>query len=113
MNTCNREAIDAFSSLGEYRRFCAWIGEQVENGLAEQVAVQDTYAGEMFEEKWFRCKQSGDVWRLVAPDGPFHGYWGAFNRDFISIAFRYAKPKSTLICVSDRCGVQGIGLEIC
>lgn len=77
MNSCNWEGIDAFSSPGEYRRFCTWIGDQVASGLAEQVAVQDSYAGEMFDEKWFRCKQSGDVWRLVAPDGPFHGYWGA------------------------------------
>ena len=77
MNACKWEVIDTFSSPGEYRRFCAWLGDQVASGLAEQVAVQDSYAGEMFDEKWFRCKQSGDVWRLVAPDGPFHGYWGA------------------------------------
>jgi len=77
MNACNWEVIGEFSSLGEYRRFYAWIGDQVAHGLAEQVAVQDSYAGEMFDEKWFRCMQFGDVWRLVAPDGPFNGYWGA------------------------------------
>lgn len=76
MNACNWEVIEAFSSPGEYRRFCGWIGDQEASGLVEQVAVQDSYAGKLFDEKWFRCRQSGAVWRLVAPDGPFHGYWG-------------------------------------
>lgn len=28
-----------------------------------------------FEEKWFKCKESDEVWRLVAPQAPFLGLW--------------------------------------
>jgi hypothetical protein len=28
-----------------------------------------------FEEKWFKCKESNEVWRLVAPQAPFLGSW--------------------------------------
>jgi len=76
MNQCHWDIIDEFTSPSEYQRFCTWIDKQLMEGLIEEVSVQDSYAGQYFEEKWFKCKESSDTWRLVAPQDPFHGYWG-------------------------------------
>lgn len=76
MNECNWEVIEGFSSPKEYERFFAWITEQVQAGMVEQVPVQESYAGPGFEEKWFKCIVSNETWRLVSPEDPFHGYWG-------------------------------------
>lgn len=29
-----------------------------------------------FEEKWFKCKESKEIWRLISPQVPFLGSWG-------------------------------------
>ena len=76
MTQCNWEVIDKFSSPSEYHRFCEWLDEQLKDRSVEEVPVRDSYAGPLFEEKWFRCKESGEVWRRIAPQDPFHGYWG-------------------------------------
>ena len=77
MNNCNWEAIHGFQSPGEYRRFCAWIDSQVKAGLVESISVGNSSVdvGFGFEEKWFKCKESNEVWRLVAPQVPFLGSW--------------------------------------
>lgn len=77
MNECNWEPIDQFSSPDEYRRFSLWLRRQLDDGKIEEISVKNTYAGPLFEERWFRCKACGEVWRLVAPQDPFHGFWGA------------------------------------
>jgi hypothetical protein len=81
MNNCNWEAIHGFVSPGEFQRFCAWLEAQVQSGLVEEVEVnQDKlYFGD--EEKWFKCKESGAIWRRVAPEFPFRGLWDTVNRD--------------------------------
>jgi hypothetical protein len=76
MNQCKWETVDSFSSLGEYQRFCRWLDEQVLEGLVKEVPVEDSYAGSLFDEKWFQCNACGEKWRLVAPQDPFHGFWG-------------------------------------
>jgi hypothetical protein len=76
MNECNWEVIDGFSSPYEYERFIIWIDDQVKNGTVVQVPVMESYAGSAFEEKWFKCLSSSDIWRLVAPQAPFLGYNG-------------------------------------
>lgn len=78
MNLCNWEAIQGFESPGEYRRFCTWLAEQIESGLVESVPVIEPSNDLIFglEEIWYRCKASGEVWRLVAPQAPFRGSWG-------------------------------------
>lgn len=77
MSNCNWETIDGFSTPGDYRRICVWIETQVDDGMAENIPVGRS--SEMvpfgFEEKWFKCKNSGEVWRLVAPEPPFRGAW--------------------------------------
>ncbi|MEK6815229.1 MAG: hypothetical protein AABY65_10875 [Nitrospirota bacterium] len=77
---CPWESIDDFASLGEFNRFVAWMNDQVKNGLAEETLVTSPYMGATaFEEKWFRHVATGQVWRLVWPDGPFHGLFERFT----------------------------------
>jgi hypothetical protein len=78
MNSCNWEAIHGFESPGEYRRFCLWLAEQVDAGLVECMQVTKPSDDLIFglDERWYQCKASGEMWRLVAPQSPFRGMWG-------------------------------------
>lgn len=76
-DNCTWEVIDDFQSYSEFARFVVWIESQVSEKLASEISVKDSYAGSGFTERWFQCSASQRVWRLVYPDGPFHGYWGA------------------------------------
>lgn len=76
-NDCTWEEINDFQSYSEFARFVAWIESQVSEKMAFEVSVKELYAGSGFKERWFQCQNSKSVWRLVYPDGPFHGYWGA------------------------------------
>ena len=74
MKKCLWEEIDGFQSLGEFNGFVAWINEQVATGKAKELLVKSPYMdATTFEEKWFAHLESGQVWRLVWPDGPFTG----------------------------------------
>lgn len=74
MNHCPWEKIDAFQRLSEFQRFECWIAEQLASGTAEEIPVKHRYAGATtFNERWFKHKPSGTVWRLVNPDPPFAG----------------------------------------
>ena len=74
MSACPWDIIGAFQELGEFRRFQRWIGEQIALGVAEEVPVGQRYAGaSTLNERWFKHKASGTVWRLVEPDPPFAG----------------------------------------
>lgn len=79
MSSCNWEAIHGFVSPGEFQRFCAWLQAQVQSGLVEEVEVdlKNLYFGD--DEKWFKCKTTGEVWRLVSPDFPFRGLWDSID----------------------------------
>lgn len=76
MSNCPWEEIDGFKSFTEYKRFLMWISERISDGSATSVQVEDYYIGVHFKETWYQHTASGDVWRLVAPEAPFHGYWG-------------------------------------
>lgn len=77
MNSCNWEAIHGFESPGEYKRFCLWLSAQVDAGIAETVSAGKRSDDLIFglDEMWYRCKASGEVWRLIAPQAPFRGLW--------------------------------------
>jgi hypothetical protein len=79
MDNCNWESIHGFVSPIEFQRFCAWLEDQVQSGLVEEVEVdqEKLYFGD--DEKWFRCKESGKIWRRVTPEFPFRGLWDAVN----------------------------------
>lgn len=77
MSNCNWEEIHGFYSPTEYERFCHWLKRQVDGEVAEEIVTSlcssDLPGG--VGERWFLCKRSGVVWRLIAPEPPFLGAW--------------------------------------
>jgi len=68
--------IHGFVSPGEFDRFVEYLLQDVRAGLAEQVEAQEDYGrGEIFGGTWYRDRDTGELWRLVAPDPPFRGVW--------------------------------------
>ena len=64
-------ASPGFESLADFRAFQGSLGQE---GYTE-VPVVTPYANIGEEERWYRCGDCGDIWRLVEPDGPFAGVW--------------------------------------
>jgi hypothetical protein len=83
MNMCNWEAIHGFESPGEYKRFCSWLSDQIDAGLVEGIPVTKQSGDLIFglDVRWYRCKASEEVWRLVAPQAPFKGAWEPIPSD--------------------------------
>lgn len=50
--------------------------------MALEVPVKSHYVGRYVDEKWFKCLESNEVWRLVFPQDPFHGYWGPVSNKY-------------------------------
>lgn len=70
------EEIHGFASLSEYSRFVQYIEGQVKAGFAEEVDPDPDYGyGEIYGGRWFKDVETGEVWRLIAPDIPFKGLW--------------------------------------
>lgn len=68
------EEIHGFVSPGEYKKFCAYIADQVAAGIAQERALDPNYKkGEIFGGRWFEDAETKEVWRLVPPDFPFRG----------------------------------------
>jgi hypothetical protein len=76
MNSCYWEVVNGFNSPGEFKRFYAWLSGQVDAGVVENIPVTEPTVIFGLEERWYRCKESGEIWQLVAPQAPFDGYWG-------------------------------------
>jgi hypothetical protein len=74
MSNCPWEAIDGFHSINKFKRFEAWLADQVHAEIAIEIPVSMPYFGITgLSEKWFKHLESNSVWRLVRPDGPFTG----------------------------------------
>jgi hypothetical protein len=74
MITCQWEAIAKFDGWSEYDRFVAWMAAQMASDLADEVPVASSYNPVCgYEERWYRHRNSGMVWRLVKPEPPFGG----------------------------------------
>jgi hypothetical protein len=59
---------------GEYRRFVHYIEEQIAYGFAKEIPVDRSYRKGMASGgRWFKDKETGEVWRLIEPDFPFRG----------------------------------------
>lgn len=68
--------INDFQSLIEFKRFVVWIEQQLNSDFVEEIEAKEFYLSPNNEERWFYCSTNNEIWRLVYPDGPFHGYWG-------------------------------------
>jgi hypothetical protein len=68
--------IHGFASPIEFDRFVEYLRREVAAGYAEEVATQEDYGrGEIYGGSWYRDGETGEIWRLVPPDPPFHGLW--------------------------------------
>ncbi len=76
LKLCIWEEIHGFASPSEYSRFIKYIETQLAKGQAEELTADPSYgAGEIYGGRWFKDIDSGQIWRLVAPDFPFKGLW--------------------------------------
>ena len=74
MDRCPWEEIHDFQSYSEFESFLNWMKGQQDANIAREVPVLEPYHGlRTLKEKWFRHLASGELWRLVWPDAPFHG----------------------------------------
>jgi hypothetical protein len=73
-NACEWEPIDRFRSLADYEELLSRINRQVADGLVKAVPLDAAKAwGNAWDEHWFECLSSHEIWRLVGPDPPFRG----------------------------------------
>ena len=74
MKNCPWEQIDDFRSFNELERFEKWMNQQIISCEAIEEKVMKPYLNApAFKEKWYCHVKSGQLWRLVWPDGPFAG----------------------------------------
>jgi hypothetical protein len=76
---CDWDIVDAFQSDDQYERLLGWLTEQVRAGAAREEPVKKRYSGVEWDEHWYRCLSTRDVWRLIAPDPPFKGLFKPVN----------------------------------
>lgn len=70
------EEIEGFNSPLEYKRFLEYINDQIKANDLIEIEVGCKYANsKIFSERWFKCVDCDQRWRLVAPDFPFKGLW--------------------------------------
>jgi len=72
-NNCPWQPIHGFQNLEEFHRFENWLLEQIKDGYAEELPVDQNFQGVYWSQRWFKHKVSGQIWRLVSPDAPFPG----------------------------------------
>ncbi|WP_229604028.1 MULTISPECIES: hypothetical protein [Pseudomonas] len=65
--------VGGFASFPEYDDFLKTLKS---SDLFFSVEVEKNYSGVGgLEEFWFKCRECGDIWRIVEPDPPFGGMW--------------------------------------
>ena len=67
------KAIEGFNSDDEYAEVRSLLSDHVRSGLAREEPVKKPYSGVDWDEHWFRCLATKQMWRLIAPDPPFKG----------------------------------------
>jgi len=72
--TCGWQVVDGFKSLADYESLRDSVREQVRLGQADERRVAKPYSGlKTIDERWYKCKATGEIWRMIAPDPPFPG----------------------------------------
>jgi hypothetical protein len=62
-----------FRSFADYERFRSALNEAISLGKVEEVIVGRKI---MDREQWVRHPARDEIWRMIEPDAPYHGYWG-------------------------------------
>lgn len=74
------EEIHGFETPGKYRQFLDYLEELKHSGQIEEISSDPNYhRGLIYGGRWFKCNQTGEIWRLVPPDIPFKGIWEPVN----------------------------------
>jgi hypothetical protein len=69
-----------FESLRDYRELKQMLSEAVSRGCIEQVHVMRPILSSRNEE-WFRDKETGEIYCLVAPEEKSRGWWTRIDGD--------------------------------
>jgi len=76
---CWLKKIKEFTSYSEYERFAKYLADRLNEGEIEEIEPKEYYHGKSMlginEDRWFKERSYGDIWRLVPPDYPFKGFF--------------------------------------
>jgi hypothetical protein len=75
-----REMFDKnkFESLGEFTELQRMLRQAIERGYVEEVPV--TLKREVSQvERWYRDKETGDIYSLIPPESAARGCWEPVN----------------------------------
>ena len=68
--------INGFADELSYRAFLADLVDAADRGEYREIPPDPDYGPRMiYGGRWFEHRQSGQIWRLVAPQAPFMGLW--------------------------------------
>lgn len=69
-----------FESLREFIELQRMLRQAIERGYVEEISV--ALRREVSQvERWYRDKETGDVYSLVPPEGAARGFWGPVPLD--------------------------------
>lgn len=68
------EEIPGFHSPWHFENFEKSINQMVAEGMVIEIPVEKPYSVVEDQERWVKCP-NGDIWRLIAPDFPFAGFF--------------------------------------
>jgi hypothetical protein len=72
---CDCEVIRASRTFAGWVDFDEFSAVLKTGTLFTETPVLVSYSSVGLEERWYRCRQCRQVWRLVEPDPPFSGIW--------------------------------------
>ena len=64
-----------FDSDMEYRELCRLLSVAISRGYVEQIAVMKKQTRFSLPREWYRDKETGEIYSLVAPEGKIRGSW--------------------------------------
>lgn len=64
-----------FASDWEYRELRRMLSEAVSRGYVEQIPVMKKQNRFPLPREWYRDKETGEIYSLLAPEGKIRGSW--------------------------------------
>ena len=65
----------SFESLRDYNELKRMLSETIERGFVEEVPVMITRPVPSHAERWYREKETGEIYSLTPPEAPSQGAW--------------------------------------